>query len=629
MTARRTRAAAALAAAALVTAGLATTAAGAQAASGVRMTEATDSNFPDMAFVVSLPQKQPLTAADLRVTENRNPVTDVSVSKPGAENVGVVLLIDASKSMTGRPIAGAMAAARAFAARRNPGQLLALVTFNSDTSVVLPLTNAPAAIDKALAQTPELALGTHIYDALGRAVAVLEDSGVKAGSIVLLSDGKNSGGQIDESTAIGRLKDAKVRVFAVGLRSPQYSPDTLQTIGEQTSGTYTEAVGTEALGQIYTNLGYTLSNEYLMRYRSLAGPDKSIRVALQVKGIPGTARTTYTTPALPGAASAKGLSTWDRIIRSPITLFAFILGIASLVGWAIFRIVYQPHDALMQRIGQFVTLPEEDEAKKRQSEVDAMLSPVDRRPSHDRWRQLEDKVELARIGVSPRMLVLLTALGGLALGIVASIVLGSPIGLLAGLIAPLIANAFIGRRLRKVQRTFSDQLPENLDLISSGLRSGHSFIAALAVCVEDAAEPSKAEFQRVITDENLGVPIDESLHVVALRMNSRDVVQIALVASLQRDAGTNAATVLEQVATNVRARLELRRLIAGLTAQGRLARWIVTMLPVALFVVIYLLNPDYLAPLWQDPMGIAGLIAAAIMILIAWLVIKRIIEIEV
>ena len=65
--------------------------------------------------------------------------------------------------------------------------------------------------------------------------------------------------------------------------------------------------------------------------------------------------------------------------------------------------------------------------------------------------------------------------------------------------------------------------------------------------MDDAAEPSKSEFQRVITDEQLGVPIDESLHVVAARMNSRDVVQIALVARLQREAGTNAADVLDQV----------------------------------------------------------------------------------
>ena len=117
----------------------------------------------------------------------------MTVGKPGAESVGVVLVIDASNSMAGEPISGAMAAARAFAARRDPSQQLAVVTFNSDSTVLLPLTNAKLAINKALAKTPPLANGTHIYDALESATTLLSNSGVKSGSIVLLSDGKDTG----------------------------------------------------------------------------------------------------------------------------------------------------------------------------------------------------------------------------------------------------------------------------------------------------------------------------------------------------------------------------------------------------------------------------------------------------
>ena len=79
----------------------------------------------------------------------------------------------------------------------------------------------------------------------------------------------------------------------------------------------------------------------------------------------------------------------------------------------------------------------------------------------------------------------------------------------------------------------------------------------------------------------------------------------------------------------MRARLDLRRLVSTLTAQGRLARWIVSLLPVGLFIAIYLLNPDYLAPLWNETIGIVALIFAVIMVVTGSLVIKRIIEIEV
>ena len=77
-------------------------------------------------------------------------------------------------------------------------------------------------------------------------------------------------------------------MFAVGLRSRQYSPESLQAIGEQSSGSYTEASGPASLQQIYSDLGYTLSNEYVMRYRSLAGPGIPIKVAVKVKDIPGS-----------------------------------------------------------------------------------------------------------------------------------------------------------------------------------------------------------------------------------------------------------------------------------------------------------------------------------------------------
>ena len=120
---------------------------------------------------------------------------------------------------------------------------------------------------------------------------------------------------------------------------------------------------------------------------------------------------------------------------------------------------------------------------------------------------------IAGIGISPRALLLLSVVGGFALGVLLSLVIGSPIGVLAIVVGPLFARAWVQGRLRNRRKTFADQLPENLDVISSGLRSGHSFTGALAVCVDDAVDPAKTEFRRVIADEQLGIAIDEALHV--------------------------------------------------------------------------------------------------------------------
>src|SRR6185437_12706756 len=128
---------------------VASLAGGASATGGVSLTEAKGSPFPNRSFVLSLPTSRSLTAGDVNVTENGNSVPGVSLISAADANkraFGVVLVIDSSESMAGKPIDGAMAAARAFASRRNPHQQLALVTFNDKANVALPFTVDPVKI---------------------------------------------------------------------------------------------------------------------------------------------------------------------------------------------------------------------------------------------------------------------------------------------------------------------------------------------------------------------------------------------------------------------------------------------------------------------------------------------------
>ena len=111
---------------------------------------------------------------------------------------------------------------------------------------------------------------------------------------------------------------------------------------------------------------------------------------------------------------------------------------------------------------------------------------------------------------------------------------------------------------------------------------------------DDAAEPSKTEFRRVLTDEQLGIPLEDALKVAIKRMENKDLDQVALVAKLQREMGSNSAEVLDRVVEAVRTRMDLRRLIRSLTAQGRMSRWVLTLLPVGLAVVLTLLS----TPTW-------------------------------
>ena len=165
-------------------------------------------------------------------------------------------------------------------------------------------------------------------------------------------------------------------------------------------------------------------------------------------------------------------------------------------------------------------------------------------------------------------------------------------------------------------------------MLASALRAGHSLANAMGVVADEAPEPSKREFRRVVTDEQLGIPLDEALEVTAKRMQNPDVDQVAILALVQREAGGNTAEVLDQVTMNIRARMDIRRLVRVLTAQGKFSSVVVALVPVGIFVFLLLVNPSHLDPLFHETIGQIGMISAVLMTFLGFYIIRRIITIE-
>ncbi len=219
------------------------------------------SNFPDMAFAVVAPERPGAERpAGPRHRERQPGSRRHRRRSRGPRTVGTVLVIDASKSMEGQPIEQAMAAARAFAARRNPSQQLAVVFFNDDV-IVAPAADERPGVDRRCTREGATARQrTRISTTRSRRPRRCSRTrGITNGSIVLLSDGKDVGSTVDQETAIDAVKDAQARVFAVGLHSSQFDPIApCRIVADKTSGTYSEAATAAALSQIYSELGYTL-----------------------------------------------------------------------------------------------------------------------------------------------------------------------------------------------------------------------------------------------------------------------------------------------------------------------------------------------------------------------------------
>jgi tight adherence protein B len=200
---------------------------------------------------------------------------------------------------------------------------------------------------------------------------------------------------------------------------------------------------------------------------------------------------------------------------------------------------------------------------------------------------------------------------------------------LAALLLPLGVHSWIQRTLRSERSTFANQLGDSLQVIASAIRAGHSMVSAFAVVIDEAAEPTKSEFRRIVNDERLGVPLEDATREVARRMQNRDLEQVALVATIQRETGGNTAEMLNRVVETIRERADLRRLMETLTAQGRLSRVIVTALPAALMAAIAVISPGYLKPLFETSAGNVMLVVGACLVVAGSVVIQRIVEIKV
>jgi tight adherence protein B len=601
---------------------------------GLHLTAVGEPRFPDRSFVLSLPADRSAAPDRVTVTENGRRVRDASVSPASAAGAefGVVLVIDASNSMAGEPIADAMEAARAFAARRGKAQPLGVVTFNSDTAMQLPLTTDAGEIDAALAGPPPLRRQTHVYDGVDAAVAMLSDGGATTGSVVVLSDGSDTGSSVSLQAAAARARAAGVRVFSVGLRSAAFEPEPLQELAEGARGRYSEASTAGELTGIYDALGAALAREHLVQYRSLAEPSRRVRVRVAVEGV-GVATATYSSPDVSTVTSPP----YDRndFWGSPFALVLVSLACGTFVALALFTAFSRPgRRRLRERMAQFVSpapTPEPAEARQRGLIRGHAGRAIDSGLERMRWwPAFKQELDIAGIKLDPIQFAVATAAVTVLFAWILMTASGSVLVAVPAVVGvPLAARTIVRQRAEMQRRLFADQLADNLQVIASAQRAGHSFIGALTVSVDHAPEPTKTEFERALADERLGLPIEDGLGVVAGRMDSRDLEQVILVAKLQRETGGNTAEVLDRVADTVRERGELRRLISSLTAQGRMSRWIVTALPLVLLLLVSVINPEYMEPLFQTGGGKVALVVAGLLLFVGSLAIKRIVTIKV
>jgi tight adherence protein B len=203
------------------------------------------------------------------------------------------------------------------------------------------------------------------------------------------------------------------------------------------------------------------------------------------------------------------------------------------------------------------------------------------------------------------------------------------VGLVAGLVLAFIPYWWVVGKKNKRMHQFSEQLPDALDLMTSALRAGLSFPAALQLVAQESPEPLAQEFAVTFDEQNLGLDIKEALINLTERVESIDLRFFVTAVIIQRETGGNLAEIMESIGRIIRERFKILGDVRARTAHGRMTGLILSVLPAALGMIIFLIAPEYMITFFRDPAGQYMLILCAILQIVGFLWIRRVIQIKV
>ena len=221
-------------------------------------------------------------------------------------------------------------------------------------------------------------------------------------------------------------------------------------------------------------------------------------------------------------------------------------------------------------------------------------------------------------------------IAGFVVGLLAFLFSGSLIAMLiaAGLTMAAPMMVVLNKRRRRFDK-FTEQLPDALELMVRSLQAGHSFSSALQMVATEMPEPVAREFGKTYEEQNLGLNIKLALENLVERVPILDLKLCVTAVLIQREIGGNLSEVLRNIGHTIRERFRIQGEIRTKSAQARLSGVIVSALPFFMFFWINLINPDYMKPMYDHIWGYWILGTGFAMQAVGWLIIKKIVNIQV
>ncbi len=294
---------------------------------------------------------------------------------------------------------------------------------------------------------------------------------------------------------------------------------------------------------------------------------------------------------------------------SPLIIIAGAFAVLLMLGAGIAIVVTGNQSTVDERLEQFVgtttvvELPETVADDGGPDVADRLDKALSGRNFFEPIRERISRAD-AKLRVSEYItLVIICGIGAAVIGYFLPQQDSWFIGLVAGFFGLRIPRFYVKTMAKRRMQSFDNQLSDTLNLWVNALRSGYSVLQAMEAIATELPPPVSVEFERVVQEVRLGLSVEQALANMYRRVPSEDLDLVITAVNIQREVGGNLAEVLDTISYTIRERVRIKGEIRTLTAQGRVSGWIVSLLPLVLGFILYLINPEYVSELWvkEDP----------------------------
>jgi tight adherence protein B len=197
------------------------------------------------------------------------------------------------------------------------------------------------------------------------------------------------------------------------------------------------------------------------------------------------------------------------------------------------------------------------------------------------------------------------------------------------IIGAFLPYSFVSYRRQKRFEKIEELFPDAIDTLARAVRAGHAFTTALEMISNEVPEPLASEFRQLFEEQKFGMPVRDALMNFTGRVPLVDIKFFVTAVMLQRETGGNIAEILGNLSYMIRERFKFQRQVKVHTAQGRLTMLLLMGMPPTVLTVLWLFSPDFIRPLFFDPLGHTLLVVSVTLQTIGYFVIRKIIKIQV